>query len=462
MTETRTLSAAQRFYRARRIGATFGRVYVGIKANHFISRRIAPTDMRQRWSRLHRDSAGSIYDLAVELRGLILKGCQFIGSRADVLPEEYVRTLSKLQDRVPPRSFPVVRRTVESELQRPLGRVFASFSERPIAAASLAQVHEATLHSGERVAVKVQYPEIEALVHSDLANLRALFRAVGLLEREVDLAPLIEELARYIPRELDFVNEAHNAERVAGFFADCDDIHVPRVFWSYTSRRLLVMEFIDGIKISDTTALRAAGVDCNTLMRRLVEAYCEQILVEGFFHADPHPGNLLVQPPTPDSGRSDPRLVFLDFGLAKDLPSSFRQSVVAFAAAMLGGDSDAMAQALADLGFETRDGSTESLAEITRVVLGAATRLRHQSYLDPEVAREASEELPRLVRENPIVRIPTHVVLIGRVLGLLSGLGRTLDAQVDMLHTVLPYALGVKRSAADAPQAPPPSPPPPA
>ena len=207
-----SLSAPARIYRARRISTTFGRVYLGIRAQRFIARRLEPRDMEQRWARFNRRSAEAIYEAAVELRGLILKGCQFLGSRADVLPPQYIEVLSRLQDRVPAKPFEVVRGIVEQELSDDLENVFESFAERPIAAASLAQVHEARLRSGERVAVKVQYPEIEALVRSDLANLRILFRAVGLVERDFDLLPLLDEIGQHVPLELDFENEGRNAE----------------------------------------------------------------------------------------------------------------------------------------------------------------------------------------------------------------------------------------------------------
>jgi len=435
------LSIAERVYRARRIGMTFGRIYLGIKGQQFIERRIRPLDMARRWSEFNAESATAIYETAIELRGLILKGCQYIGSRADVLPPEYVETLSLLQDRVPPKPFSSVRDSVEAELGAPLEAIFERFVERPIASASLAQVHEATLRDGRRVAVKVQYPDIGALVRSDLSNLRVLFRAVGVIERDFDLMPLVNELATQMPLELDFVNEAHNAERVAAFFASRDDIHVPDVVWEYTTRKVLVMEFIDGIKISDVAALRDANVPPDDVMKTLIESYCEQILRQGFFHADPHPGNLLVQPP--GEGRERTRLVLLDFGLAKELPPAFRKGILELASALLSGSAPGMATALHDLGFETREGGVEALHDIAMVVLDVAVRLRQQSYLDPEVAREAGDELPRMIRENPIVRVPSHVVLLGRVVALLSGLGKTLDAKVDMLTTILPYVAGL-------------------
>jgi len=434
-------SAAQRAYRARRIGLTFGRVYLGIRAQRFLARRLRPPDMPERWRRFHRRSARTIYEAAIELQGLILKGCQFLGSRADVLPREYVDVLSKLQDRVPPRPFPVVKATVERELGAELAQIFRSFAPTPVASASLAQVHAAELRNGERVAVKVQYPEIEALVKSDLANVRTLFRAVGLLESDLDLMPLVDELAEHVPRELNFVNEGHNAEAIGRLFKGREDVGVPRIHWELTTRRVLVMEYVDGIKITDLAALRDAGLEPARVSQLLVEAYCEQILNHGFFHADPHPGNLLVQ----RLASGAPRLVFLDFGLAKELPPRFRQGAMDFAAALLRGDADTMAEALLALGFETRDGRPEGLLEIARFVLEIGQRFRHGVRLEGELGERFGREIPDRIRENPIVRIPTHLVLLGRVIALLSGVNRSLEARIDLARTIFPYVVGVRR-----------------
>jgi predicted unusual protein kinase regulating ubiquinone biosynthesis (AarF/ABC1/UbiB family) len=432
-----TVSASERLHRARRVGSTFARIYLGAKAHRFIARRLQPADMPERWARFNRSSAESIYDAAIELRGLILKGCQFLGSRADVLPREYVNTLSRLQDRVPPKPFRVARATVERELGRELSEIFEEFAPRPVASASLAQVHEARLKDGHRVAVKIQYPEIESLVRGDLANLRFLFRAVGLLERDLDLMPLIDELSTHVPRELDFVNEGRNAQTVAAFFEGSDEVAVPRIHWPYTTRRVLVMDYVEGIKVTEARRLRAAGIDTGRVAQVLVEAYCEQVLGRGLFHADPHPGNILVQ--RGEGGR--PRLVFVDFGLVKRLPTHFRDGVVAFAGALLRGDPDAMGEALVELGFETRDGRPEALSEIARFVLEIAIEFQKRSYLNRDMTERVGRQLPDRIRENPLVRVPGHVVLLGRVLGLLSGVSRALDSKVDLVGTLLPYAL---------------------
>jgi predicted unusual protein kinase regulating ubiquinone biosynthesis (AarF/ABC1/UbiB family) len=442
-----SLSAGERLQRARRIGTTFGRAWLGIRATRFIETRLRPHDMAERWSRLHLANATAIHETAVELRGLILKACQFLGTRADVLPPEYVEVLSRLHDRVPPKPFASVEQTLRAELGRPIRAFFRRFEPEPVAAASLAQVHRATRLDGREVAVKVQYPEIAAIVRSDLASLRALVRTVSWLERDFDLMPFVDELRSNVPRELDFENEGRNAERIAGFFADDPQVQVPGIHWDLTRRRVLVMDYEPGIKLTDAAALRGAGVDLDRVASILVAAYCEQILARGFFHADPHPGNLLVQP-----GPQGPRLVFLDFGLAKELPEGFRAGVVEFAGALLRGDPDAMAAAMRRLGFETRDGSPKGLRDIAEFALAAAVRVRQQAHVDRELAERLREELPRRIRENPLVRVPSHLVLVGRVVGLLSGLTRSLETRTDLVRAILPYALGAKARPAPAPE----------
>ncbi len=431
-------SLSERAARVRRISLTFAKVYLGIKTNQWVARRIAPFDMQQRWSQHHRESADMIYETAIDLQGLILKGCQFIGSRADVVPVEYVEKLSLLQDRVPHRPFGVVRDTVEEELGFRLREIFAEFSETPVAAASLAQVHEARLHAGTRVAVKVQYPEIAETVGSDLANLRALFGAVGLFEQDLDLLPLLNELGAHVPLELDFLHEADNARRIAGFFDDRPDVSVPFIHESLSRERVLVMEFVDGIKIRDREALVREGFDPADVMRILVEAYAEQILRQGFFHADPHPGNLLVRRRSDGQG---PEIVFLDFGLAKDLPRSFRAGVVDFTAAIFKSDARAMAEALIGVGFQTRDSSPESLLKIAEVVLEGSTYARGAPEQDPQEVRRYGREVAQLVREDPIVQMPDHVYLLGRVFALLTGLGKTLEVRTNLIQMMLPFLM---------------------
>lgn len=438
---TTAFGLRERAERVRRISVTFGKIYLGLKTTQWVAKYIDPPDMQRRWSRHHKESARAIYQTAVDLQGLILKGCQFIGSRADVVPSEYVDELSKLQDRVPHRPYDVVRDCVEEELGAQLHEIFSEFSKIPVAAASLAQVHEARLKTGERVAVKVQYPEIADTVHSDLANLRALFGAVGLIEQDLDLLPLVNELGTHVPKELDFLNEAKNAHRIAGFFKDSPNITVPFIHESYSTSKVLVMEFIDGIKIGDREALVAAGIDPAEVMQITASAYAEQIFRRGFFHADPHPGNLLVRKREDGQGAE---IVFLDFGLAKELPRSFRAGITDFTTAIFKGDPAAMAEALIGIGFETRDGDSESLLEISKVVLESAREVRNSDASNPTEVRRYGRKIVELVREDPIVQMPDHVYLLGRVLGLLSGLAKTLGVETNLVRMMLPFLIGGK------------------
>ena len=400
----------------------------------------------ERYRRQDGRAAQSLYRSAVRLQGMLIKACQFIATRADVLPDAWVSTLSGLHDRVPPRPFAVIRERVEHELGRPLEAVFAEFDPQPLASASLAQVHAARLLDGRHCAVKVQYPGIEGLVRADLRNLVVILRVLAWLEHDFDFRVLMREAFKYIPMELDFEHEADNCETIARNLAARDDVVVPRIYREFSTRRVIVMELIEGIKITDVAALDRAGIDKHAVAQKLMEVFCEQVLRDGFFHADPHPGNVMVQP--------GPRLVLLDFGLAKDFPPRFRDGIVRLTFSILTADNEGIAAAFEQLGFRTRDGSPETLITLANLLLGNTVR-RGRAYADKQLIEEFSEELPRALRVNPIVEVPADVLLVTRVMGLLSGLGKTLDSRVDLFATIMPYAqrllatTGSATSAAD-------------
>ncbi|HEV3115194.1 MAG TPA: AarF/UbiB family protein [Candidatus Binataceae bacterium] len=405
------------------------RVYLGYKSVQLWTRFVSDTNKAELYRRQDLRSARALYRTAVKLEGLLIKACQFIATRADILPDEWVDTLSVLHDQVPPRPFELIRAQVERELGRPLETIYASFNPRPIAAASLAEVHEARLADGRRCAVKVQYPGIEGRVSADLRNLMFVLRILAWVESNFDFRVAAREMLKYVPMELDFVNEGHNCERIGHNFAAQPEVMVPNVYWEFTSRRVLTMEFMEGVKI---TELDGTGIDRHNVAQKLVEIYCEQILRDGFFQADPHPGNILVQP--------GPKLVLLDFGLAKDFPPSFREGLVRLTLALLTSDSAAIVQAFGDLGFKTRDGSLEGMVKVSDLLIGSVIR-RGKSYADQDMMKEMSDELPRALRANPIVEVPGDILLVSRVMGLLSGLGKSLDSKVDIMQTMMPYAL---------------------
>ncbi len=407
------------------------RVYVGYKAVQYWTRYVSARRRSDLFRRQDLRAARAMYATAIRLEGLLIKAAQFIATRADVLPDEWVSTLNRLHDRVPPRPFDVIRSQIERELGRPLDSVYAEFNRTPIASASLAQVHAARLHDGRRCAVKVQYPGIEGLVRADLRNLLLVLKWLAWLERDFDLRVVAREGLKYIPMELDFIHEADNADAIRGNFAGDPSFCVPDIYREFSTRRVLTMELVEGVKITDVAGLERAGIDKHAVAQKLMDQFCAMILRDGFFHADPHPGNILVQP--------GPRLIYLDFGLAKDFPPEFRDGMVRLTFAILTSNRDATIRAFEELGFRTRERSPETLLKIADLFLGQ-TISRNKAYADKVLVEKFNQELPQVLRENPIVEVPGDVLLVNRVMGLLSGLGKTLDSRVDLFATIMPYA----------------------
>ena len=424
------LSWPHRVWRFWLVGWNFVVIYLGYKR---IQRRkgLSRAEKDRLYSRQHHNAAKRLYRLATRMEGLLIKTCQFISSRADVAPPEIVHVLSRLQDRVPARPYREVSAQIEADLGAPPNEVFDEFDRRPIAAASLAQVHRARTRDGRDVAVKVQYRGIDRVVETDIRNVTLLVRLLAWLEPDFDFRILADEIRRNVPRELDFRLEGESAERVTKQLAHRRDVRIPAIVWEHSGGRVLTMEYMDGIKISQTDVLEAQGIDANHVARIMMEAYCEQILVNGFFHADPHPGNLLVQP--------GPVVVFLDFGLTKDLPEAFRRDYARLTFAILTQNDEQMVAAFRRLGFKTKRDDPETLIALGRSFFESAGPTQ-KPYIDAEVMPEVNERLARILTQNPVTAIPPDILLIFRVLGLMSGLQKRLDSSVDFAGTITPYA----------------------
>ena len=400
-----------------------------------LRRRLLRSELPAETSRFHRSAARAIVRRAVRQQGLIVKAVQFLGGRADILREEYVEILSLLHDRVPPRPWEEMRPFVERELGGRVEDLYAAFDPEPVAAASLAQVYRARLEDGADVAVKVQYPGIERIVGWDLQTIRWLAALWSCIETTIDFRPIAGEMARNAPEEIDFVHEGEAAERIAAILEDRDDVVVPRIRWERSSRRVLTMDYLDGIRIADVEALRAAGVDTAAVADSLTDVYNVMVLRHGLFHADPHPGNLLV---LPRDGGGPARIGLVDFGLTKHLPEEFRQQVVVLTSAIIAQRRREVGAAMEQMGFRTAVSDDDTWYEIGEAFLGEVLR-SGQAYADQRLFAEINVRLYRVLRANPLVEVPGDVVLIARVMGLLSGLGRTLGSETDLIEAILPY-----------------------
>ncbi len=430
LTGARPLPWPTRIRRFLDVGWTFIVIYLTYKRLQKFPAK-TEAEKERRLSNAHLKSARRIYGLATRMEGLLIKTCQFISSRADVAPPEYISVLSRLQDSVPARPFGEVVGQVRRELGAHPDAIFAEFSRKPIASASLAQVHRAKTKDGRDVAVKVQYPGIDRVIETDLRNISLLVRILARIEPNFDFRVVMDELNKNVPGELDFVREGKSAERVAADLSHRGDIHIPKVLWEHTARRVLTTEFVEATKISDIPKLTAQGIDANHVAQIMTEAYCEQILVHGYFHADPHPGNLLVLP--------GPKVVFIDFGLSKELPEEFRLNYARLVMALISQDENDMVRAFRALGFKTKSEDPESLVALGRSFFESAGP-DQKPYVDADVMPEVNERMAKILNANPVTEIPGDILLIFRVLGLMSGLQKRLDSRVDVVETITPYA----------------------
>src|SRR6266536_3496950 len=370
----------------------------------------APSLVQQKdWELQHQRSANRILETAASLGGALIKACQFASTRPDLLPAVYIRTLAPLQDSMPARPWSEIEKAITRELGQRPADVFAQIEREPVAAASIAQVYRARLHDGREVAVKVQYPDIENLVATDLA----------VLEQIVDY------LQETLPLELDFRHEAESITALRTALAHRSDALIPACIPELSTERLLVMEYIEGIKITDREALEQAGISPHEVARLLNDLYAEQMLHLGILHADPHPGNLLVQP--------GPRLVLLDHGLTVSLAPSLVDSLRQLVQALTSGNLAGLSGALAEAGLQLNGrGDITSLLQLVGVLLG-----NDQSG---EMAEDMDAMGVSMQIGKSIGTIPTDLLLVGRALGLLDGITKQLDPNMDTLEIVAHYA----------------------
>ncbi|KAL6344850.1 hypothetical protein AAG906_002756 [Vitis piasezkii] len=408
------------------------------------------------WERAHERNAKRVLNLIVELEGLWVKLGQYLSTRADVLPEAYISLLKQLQDSLPPRPLKEVCRTIEKELGKSMDDLFSSFVDAPLATASIAQVHRATLRSGEDVVVKVQHEGIKTVILEDLKNAKSIADWIAWAEPQYDFNPMIDEWCREAPKELDFDHEAENTRKVSrnlGCKNKNDvmpgnqvDVLIPEVIQS--TEKVLILEYMDGVRLNDCESLKAFGIDKQKLVEEITRAYAHQIYVDGFFNGDPHPGNFLVSKEPPH------RPVLLDFGLTKSLSSSMKQALAKLFLASAEGDHVALLSALSEMGLKLRLDLPDQAMEVATVFFRSSTpasealenmrSLSKQRTKNMKVIQEKMKLNKKEVKRfNPVDAFPGDIVIFARVLNLLRGLSTIMDVRISYLDIMRPFAESV-------------------
>jgi predicted unusual protein kinase regulating ubiquinone biosynthesis (AarF/ABC1/UbiB family) len=367
----------------------------------------------------------------IDLGPTFIKIGQALGTRADLLPLPYVKELATLQDQVPPFSTAEAFARIESELGRSLHECYPEIDSEPIASASLGQVYRARLASGEEVAVKVQRPNLETIISFDIA---ILYRLVKLTNRffpkaneNADWEGMLREFRTTIFEEMDYVKEGRNADRFRYNFRTWRAVRVPKIYWSHTSTRVLTLEFIRGTKVVDCEGLRARRISAVKVNRLLVRTYLKQLLEDGFFHADPHPGNLLVM----DSGH----LAFFDFGMVGRITPRLQSQMIDAFFHVVGRDVHGLGQDIINLNFLKPGVDPETVRPVVEGLFKHYLNLK----LGEVNFKELTYDLAEVIYEYPF-RLPANFTYVMRALMTLEGIGIVTDPGFSFFETAKPFA----------------------
>ncbi|PXF46831.1 hypothetical protein BWQ96_03360 [Gracilariopsis chorda] len=419
--------SAVQYFRSRSFYVRKRQLEIAIPLTTFVSRVVLDFQLG-REEEYRPERAREFLAIVSSLGPAIIKGGQAVSSRPDLLPKEYLDELQKLQDRLPPFDNETAFRLIEEELGNPVADIFESIDPTPVAAASIGQVYSAVLKgTGERVAVKVQRPDCEQIIALDIYILRnlsgTLSNILKLTGREIDLQSIVEEFGKLIYEEIDYVSEARNAERFAELYGDLPGVDVPKIYWRYTKRRVITMQWMEGIRLNSEKLTRERSEE---LVRAMVQCSLRQMLENGYFHADTHLGNLLATP----TGN----LCYLDFGMMSEVEPSQRYGIIEAVVHMVNRDFEALANLYVRLGFLPPETDLApiigALNNALPDVLGASVgELNFKSVID---------KLGSVMYQYPF-RLPAYYTAIIRCLGVLEGVAIQVDPNFKILNESYPY-----------------------
>lgn len=455
-------------WRYRRIVSFFARTLLSLLAWEIILPHLG----MRKWSaatrpkRLHR-AASQFRAMAIKMGGVLIKVGQFLSSRVDVLPPEITIDLSGLQDEVPAESFNDVRQVAEAEFGVPLEEKYFWFDESPLAAASLGQVHLAKLCISvpsnnlgsdqdnaedpgiiQELVVKIQRPNIERIIATDLAALHTAGRWIQhypAIRKRANVRALLDEFSSKLYEEIDYLAEGRNAETFAANFKDHPEVLVPKVVWTHTTRRVLTLENVQAIKITDYDAISAAGVSRAEVASRLLDTYLKQIFQDGFFHADPHPGNLFVTvTPTRHTLLNKPtewQLTFVDFGMVGRLPANTRDGFRELLIGVGMRDASRIIKSYQMLGILLPGADLDLIEEAGDEIFDRfwGKNMTEMAQFSMTEMRDVTHQFRDLIYDMPF-QVPQDIIFLGRAVGILSGMCTGIDPDFNVWFHLAPFA----------------------
>jgi len=430
-----------RFRFLRAFSVTLG-IALDISLFHLLGKLLGSEWEAARMPAVYGKNARKLKNFLLMMQGIFIKAGQMISIMSNFLPDYFRKELEDLQDKIPPRPLGEMTGRIRRELGKDADQIFAEFDPTPIASASLAQVHRARLHDGRQVAVKIQYLDIESNTREDLRTIKGLLSFYGFFFRIKGLGNIHEQFSQMIQEELDFRLEAQHIETIAANFAGNPQVLFPNVVHELSTERVLTTEFMQGVNIADLESLEKLGLDRQALAERVVAAYCQMIFVDGIYHADPHPGNILVQ--------ADGGIVFIDFGAVAKLSPEMKEGILHFVEGVLKRDNSQISAALQQIGLiALREDSRDVEKLIDYIYNRFLKQMTVDSWNLSDIHVEMSDKLETMIDMSKMdislreimaaFQIPRDLVLLPRTLVLLLGLCTHLSPTMNPMKTIQPY-----------------------